>query len=303
MSISCIFQTNDPSLEAIWEKGIQLFAEIDMNHMESFTKHTADLAVYVELALILTADIAGVENLLYQMADYLEKHTPESLWGYPDALLRFASYVDRPEAVKPLLERATTLIEIGEQKSISSSVVQAHRLGAKLALQKVSYLCDMPLMRAELGMEISQFQSLVYQGKKGIYEPFEVNYLTAAYGFLCDDGEDTIREYLMERSFEVEKWDRHFLYTALYHLEAFDALLSSILEAGAPSEGGTPAELAGLLAMLTMVCGIDVPMLANGIHAMQPHLPHHMAFRAVMTSPDGPIYFDLGELMFHEFDF
>jgi hypothetical protein len=182
-------------------------------------------------------------------------------------------------------------------------VARAHILGAKLALQKVAYLCNVPFARADLGVEIGEFNTLAYHAKLGKYEPFEINYLAASHGFSCDDGEDTIREYLMERSFEVDRFDRHYLYQAFYHLEAFDALLSSILEAGAPSTGGAPAGLAGLLSLLTMICGIDVTMLGKGIHAMQPHLPEHLAFRAVLTSPDGPIYFDLGELMFHEFDF
>lgn len=308
MDTICTFQSNDPALEALWTHGVEAFLRVDPSNMAYLAQDAASFPVYVKLCLILTAEITQVEEMLSSMASYLanqmacgDREAVLPSYAYPEALLAYAEYVAEWERIRPFYDAASSLVKQAEEIGAHTPLLDAHRIGAKLHLQKVAYLCNLPYERAVLGAEIGAFHTANYDAKQGVYTPFSLNYLTAHYGFVSDDGEDTVREYLMEHSFEVEKVDRTYLYGALCHLEAYDALLSAVLEAGTPQEYSAPSHLAGFLALITMLCGVDVPMLAKGIRCMQVSLPEHLAFRMILASPDGPIYYDYGELLFDEF--
>ena len=301
MRTLCTFQTDDEALQDLWNVSISVFEELDDTTPSLFTSAISSLGIYTQLALMLSADVDRVEKLLDRMyAHLLEEDQCDGAYGYALAVYSFASYTQELERVTALYHKALTLLQRVECPC-HDAILYAHHIGAKMLMQKVAYLLGEKVDRVSLGGEISTFHSGNFNQRQGLYTTPMVNVLAAFYGFLSDDGEETVEEWLTEHSFEIPKEERFFLYGALNHLESYDGMISTILEAGNPKqEGATPAHLAGVNALLTMVCGIDVGMLAKGIRCMQPHLPDHISFRAVLPSPDGPIYFDLGELLFDE---
>ncbi len=312
MESVCSFECASHSVMNIWERGIALFEAIHPSDMLRLGKDPAGFCVYLQTYLLLTADVIGAGELMIQMREHLRAsmkaptaQTAMSCCLYASALLGYLTYRGEDTEAECFVAGAEELLSLAEKFEKESDrqnvVLTAHRLGARLVMQRIYAACALPFERAALGKEIGDFHRAYYRRNSRLYmvngQPsVSLNALPPYYGFESDDGQEAVREYLVTHSFEMPRAERGFLYGALYHLEAYDSLLPIVLEAGLPEQDASPAALSGLLALLTMLCGVDVAMLGKGIHCAQPRLPEYIGYRLTLPSVGGMILFDEGEL-------
>ena len=304
MELTCSFMTNQDELAAIWEGGCALYAHL-CDREEELLENTNALPAFIKVHLCLTADVDYATSLLERAYERYEKDLSASqkeqvrALQYASALETYATYVQDPERIKPLLALAERLFSAVDEQGGGSFAVQGHLLGASLALERVRAICDLPISKIAYGRRSEAYHKAYYRSREGIYragdEALLPNVHAAYYGFVSDDCYESVRDLLIAHSFEVPRCARGWLLMALYHLEAYDALFPALLECGSPTPDGEPEGLWLLAALLTLLCGVNLEMLGKGIHMADPHLPDYVGYRLVLPSPGGYLPFDGGE--------
>ncbi len=294
---TCSLITNHEKLQSIWDGSLACFARMVEEGYTVMEDAGAALPPYVELCLVLLADIGKAENALDNAYDALigAEVSPVAQiasYRYADAAYAYARYVGEGAKSEKYAMRSEELwhryegIE-GDDKT------QAHRMGCMALLHRMGRIGDRDV---SFYRSMGQFQAHYYSEETGLYtEDATLNCLPAYYGFLADDGYDSVREYLSVNSFSVPTEERRLLLGGLYQLEAYDALLPILLEGGVPGETSSGAMLGGLCAFFTYLLGIDTEMLGKGIRCFRPTLSEHVWYRLILPSVGGRILFEGGE--------
>lgn len=293
MEVHCIFESNSEALRAIWEKDIALFESIAPDEVAAHSTPFGFLA-YVRAYLCLVGDREGARTLLqnachtFSAADDAVRLSALAL-----ALEHYDAYADDSMFTGDLICRieADLLRLAGEKFPIGDFASDAVFLGALSAIDRLRAKSGFVNHLAARVNLIDKFHAAYYDGKGKCYRDGvgdvtpATRVLPIAFGYANEESRSSTRKWLIEESFFIPKDLRLLLYDALQTEELFDILLPTLLEGGLPGTRPTPADLAGIVCIVTHLCGVDMGMMGQGIQASIPHFPRGVSYSLVIPAP------------------
>lgn len=300
MEVHCIFESNSEALRAIWDKNIALFESITPDEVATHSTPFGFLA-YVRAYLCLVGDREGARTLLQNAYRVFSANGDAvRLSTLALALEHYDIYADDSIFTGDLLCRVETdLLRLTGDKfptgDFSSDAVFLGALSAIDRLRAKSGFTNHLAARVHL---MERFHAAYYDGKGICYRDGSGDVTSAtrvlpiAFGFANEESRSSTRKWLIEESFFVPRDQRLLLYDSLQTEELFDILLPTLLEGGLPGARPTPADLAGIVCIVTHLCGVDVGMMGQGIQASVPHFPHGVSYSLIIPAPHTYLTFE-----------
>ena len=310
MDVNCIFESNSEMLRAIWDRGISLFESLSPEVVSSHGSPYGYLA-YLRAYLCLIGDREGARTFLqdtYKKAAASCNH--KMLYMFPIALEHYVNYADDRLFAADMVEQCEGELLRSAPREFPTGDLEndAWYLGALVALFRLRGKIGLLRGMSERVALTERFHNVYYLSKKGQYHDGSglvtpvTQILPMAFGFLHEGARGTVRRWLIEESFSTPRELRLLLYDALYAEELFDLLMPTLMEGGIPNTRITPADLSGLICIVTHLCGVDLAMMGQGIQASTPHLPRGVTYS--LTIPTSHVYLSFesedypGELVF-----
>ncbi len=293
MTPICSFESSAPEAERIWDAGLALYESVSERSREEICDSLGGLPLYCTATLYLTGDASTVRALIEDTLCVCEAgDISEALFTLPLAMEDYLTYTRDTELSMNWIERIEALIERVDVED--DAVREAMIIGAKVVLLRLRSACGLPMQRAPLGQRIARFHTRYYdeQHRRYIMRPGEesllLTALVAAYGIVADTAVPAVRACLLDHAFELPRVWYLFLYMALYNLEVRDVFYVCLLEGGVPKSDSSSAYLAGIVALVRYVIGVDMGMLGRGIQCATPCMPSYIAYR--LSIPAGKQY-------------
>ena len=310
MDVNCIFESNSEMLRAIWDRGVSLFESFSPDEVSAHQSPYGFLA-YLRAYLCLIGDREGARIFLQDAyKQIMTSGNRQMLYMFPIALEHYVNYADDRLFASDMVERCEKELtrSLPANFPTDNFETDALFLGALFALFR---------LRGKVGFSggvsvrvalTERFHAHYYQAKTGQYHDGgglvtpATQILPMAFGFLHEGAHGTIRRWLIEESFSTPRELRLLLYDAVYAEELFDLLMPTLIEGGIPNTRVTPADLSGLVCIVTHLCGVDLTMMGQGIQASTPHFPHGVTYS--LTIPSAHVYLSFesedypGELVF-----
>ena len=310
MEVNCIFESNSEMLCAIWNKGVALFESLTPEEVSVHGSPYGFFA-YLRAYLCLIGDREGARTFLqdtYKNAVASSNH--RMLYMFPIALEHYVNYADdKLFAADIVVQCEDELMRLAPKEFPTGTFEEdALYLGALLALFRLhGKIGSLGSLSARVSLT-ECFHTLYYHSGNGQYHDGNglvtpaTQILPMAFGFLHEGARGTVRRWLIEESFSTPRELRLLLYDALYAEELFDLLMPTLMEGGIPNTRVTPADLSGLVCIVTHLCGVDLAMMGQGIQASTPHLPRGVTYSLTIPASHAYLSFESedypGELFF-----
>ena len=300
MEVYSIFESNSEALRAIWDKGITLFESMDSEEVMRQSTPYGFLA-YLRAYLCLVGDREGARVLLQNAyRTFSDSGDMARISAFPIALEHYDTYADDRLFTDDMTQRAENdLLSafVGKYPTGDFSK-DAIFLGGMLALERLHSKAGSAGDLATRIDMVKRFHAAYYDEKAMCYHDMAgditsmTRVLPVAFGFVNEASRAGTRKWLIEESFFVPREQRLLLYDALLSEEIFDILLPTLLEGGAPGTRQTPADLAGVVCIVTHLCGVDIGMMGQGIQAAVPHFPGGVTYSLTIPAPHTYLSFE-----------
>lgn len=300
MEVNCIFESNSEALRAIWEKGITLFEGILPDEVAHHST-TYGFLTYVRAYLCLIGDREGARTLLQNAyRAFFDTGDIRRLFALSIALEYYDTYADDGLFTEDMIRQneENLLRYFADAFPTGDFSRDALFLGAWAATDR---------LRAKIGFNgdlsarvdlMERFHASYYDAEERCYREGAGDVTPAsrilpiALGFANEASRGATRKWLIEESFLVPRDLRLFLYDALQSEELFDILLPTLLEGGLPGARPTAADLAGIVCIVTHLCGVDIGMMGQGIQASVPHFPRGVTYSLTIPAPHTYLTFE-----------
>lgn len=301
MELYCCFESNSEALRSIWDAGSALFCRLtegsDVVPLAASSPY--GFLAYLRAYLILVGDREGARRLLQDACTVVTEAgvDADALYLFPLTVSYYVEYTEDTLFISDLLDTVERAIGA---RAIPFPTGDFHRdalyLGAQDVLYRLRSAAGAPAEVAPRAHLADLFHSRYYDARSACYRdergevtPYSI-LLPLIYGFGHPNGRDAVRRYLIEEAFFTPRELRVLLLDAMAGEELFDLLLPSVLEGGLPRGADTAVDLYGIVAVVSHLCGVDMTMLGQGIHAASPHLPQGVTYR--LTLPAAHTFLD-----------
>ncbi len=292
MKLVCSFEASAPEAERIWNAGCDLYERISEQSYAVLASHPHGIPMFCDATLLFASDVSRVAEIIEHILGDVEENgfdkiPPHSFLTLPLAMESYYQYTADKTHLGIWVERCEKLFETHEFEALAG-IKRVFVLGFQTVLMRLRAECGMPMPRVALGHGIVDYHKKHYDPARCLYRDDEgelsliETVLVAGFGFISDDARDVVRNHIIENAFELPREWCGFLYTALSNLEVEDAFFACLVESGLPTSESGAEHLAGIVALVRYMVGVDLVMLGCGIECATPRMPEHISYKLLL---------------------